>query len=91
MFLKHLNKGRKNAQSTIIWRGSLDAQWEKEHNAKELMEHPGCIKKKQAPMVHNTKVKSTKAKKEQAKKWSNIPSETKTKVINKWEEKAKKT
>ena len=38
-----------------------------------------------------TNVRNDRAKKEQAKKWSNIPSETKTKVINKWEEKAKKT
>ena len=38
-----------------------------------------------------TNVRNDRAKKDQAKKWSNIPSETKTKVINKWEEKAKKT
>ena len=38
-----------------------------------------------------TNVRNDRAKKEQAKKWSNIPSETKSKVINKWEEKAKKT
>ena len=36
-----------------------------------------------------TNVRNDRAKKEQAKKWSNMPSETKTKVINKWEEKAK--
>ena len=34
-------------------------------------------------------VKNDRAKKDTAKKWSNMPSETKTKVLNKWEEKAK--
>ena len=34
-------------------------------------------------------VRNDRAKKEQAKKWSNMPAETKTKVITKWEEKAK--
>ena len=36
-----------------------------------------------------TNVKNDRAKKEQAKKWSNMPAETKGKVIGKWEEKAK--
>ena len=36
-----------------------------------------------------TNVRNDRAKKETAKKWSNMPSETKTKVITKWEEKAK--
>ena len=36
-----------------------------------------------------TNVKNDRAKKEQAKKWSNMPNETKTKVISKWEEKAR--
>ena len=36
-----------------------------------------------------TNVRNDRAKKEQAQKWSKMPSETKTKVITKWEEKAK--
>ena len=36
-----------------------------------------------------TNVKNDRAKKEQAKKWSNMPNETKTKVVSKWEEKAR--
>ena len=36
-----------------------------------------------------TNVRNDRAKKDTAKKWSNMPNETKTKVINKWEEKAK--
>ena len=36
-----------------------------------------------------TNVRNDRAKKETAKKWPNMPNETKTKVINKWEEKAK--
>ena len=36
-----------------------------------------------------TNVRNDRAKKEQAQKWSKMPSETKTKVISKWEEKAK--
>lgn len=36
-----------------------------------------------------TNVRNDRAKKDQAKKWSKMPSETKTKVITKWEEKAK--
>ena len=34
-------------------------------------------------------VRNDRSKKEQAKKWSKMPAETKTKVIAKWEEKAK--
>lgn len=36
--------------------------------------------------VHN--LRNDRAKKEQAKKWSNMPQETKTKVIKSWEQKA---
>ena len=36
-----------------------------------------------------TNVRNDRSKKEQAKKWSNMPAETKTKVLAKWEEKAK--
>ena len=35
-----------------------------------------------------TNVRNDRAKKEQAKKWTKMPKETKTKVINKWEQKA---
>ena len=38
-----------------------------------------------------TNVRNDRAKKEQAKKWSNMPAETKGKVLSKWEEKAKAT
>ena len=34
-------------------------------------------------------VRNDRAKKDTAKKWSNMPNETKGKVISKWEEKAK--
>ena len=37
-----------------------------------------------------TNVRNDRAKKEQTKKWSNMPNETKSKVISKWEEKSKK-
>lgn len=36
-----------------------------------------------------TNVRNDRAKKDQAKKWSNMPNETKGKVVAKWEEKAK--
>ena len=36
-----------------------------------------------------TNVRNDRAKKDQAKKWSNMPAETKGKVVKKWEEKAK--
>eukprot|EP00090_Calanus_glacialis_P022333 TRINITY_DN34479_c0_g1_i1.p1 TRINITY_DN34479_c0_g1~~TRINITY_DN34479_c0_g1_i1.p1 ORF type:complete len:247 (-),score=73.52 TRINITY_DN34479_c0_g1_i1:56-754(-) len=35
-----------------------------------------------------TNVRNDRAKKEQVKKWTKMPNETKTKVINKWEQKA---
>ena len=34
-------------------------------------------------------LKNDAAKKEQAQKWTKIPGETKAKVINKWEDKAR--
>jgi hypothetical protein len=36
-----------------------------------------------------TNVRNDRSKKDQAKKWSNMPAETKGKVLTKWEEKAK--
>ena len=49
---------------------------EKDKNVKDIMKS-----------ISN--VRNDRSKKEQAKKWSKMPAETKTKVIAKWEEKAK--
>ena len=57
----------------------------------ELKQQQGEEKGKEVKdiMKSITNVRNDRAKKDQAKKWSNMPAETKGKVIGKWEEKAK--
>ena len=57
----------------------------------ELKQQQGEEKGKEVKdiMKSITNVRNDRAKKDQAKKWSNMPAETKGKVLSKWEEKAK--
>ena len=77
---------------TIPWAVVIRSYMESNGRGTELKAQQGEEKDKAVNDILKsiTNVRNDRAKKEQAKKWSNLPGETKNKVINKWEEKAKK-
>ena len=75
----------------IILINRLRSYMEGKGRGAELKQQQGEEKGKEVKdiMKSITNVRNDRAKKDQAKKWSNMPAETKGKVIGKWEEKAK--
>ena len=76
---------------SIPWAIVVRSYYEGQGRGAELKAEQGEERDKEVNdiMKSITNVRNDRAKKEQAKKWSKMPSETKTKVIQKWEEKAK--
>ena len=75
----------------IPWAAVIRSYMESKGRGGELKQQQGEEREKSVKQIMRSlaNVRNDRSKKEQAKKWSNMPSETKTKVINKWEEKAK--